>query len=408
MNPEEVHLFFCQGASDKVYNLALTQCETGWTVTAAWGRRGSVLSAETKVERAEYAAAKKLYDSVLRQKLAKGYKPVQAVQSSGSTAEVAAGTAQSVPLPQANARPSEAAPSFGPALTRARRPVSKDVVFAAELLTRISESELDLYTRSSRHWFQIKRDGIRLTIVGDKIENSDLYEIFGYNKLGQVVQLDARLYLAVKKLMQQGSFNRIMIDGEWETSGFWGWDLLELDGDLRGMEYGDRFDGLVDLFNLLPTDLAAMFHPVETARTTAEKQALLAKAKATRAEGLAVKLVSAPHRGGRNGQHSKFKFEQTASFIVGPKPKADTHRSVALYLYDKGRKRYMGSVKVADRYAVPADGAIVDVRYLYCFQGVDGHIYQPAYFGVTRTDVRPEDCVVQQLKMKQDQEDAAA
>ena len=381
---EEAQLEFKQGASDKVYHLTIGQCETGWFVMAAWGRRNSTLSTDVKVERTDYEAAKKLYDATLRAKMAKGYK--QTNSSQGSAPSGATVAAQPTPP----VTPAGAAPSLGPALTRARKPVSKDVVFAAELLTRItSERELLAYAANPRYIFQMKRDGVRLTIVAEKIEHSNLYEIFGYNKLGQVVQLDDRLYAAVKKLCTLGKYERLMMDGEWEASGFWGWDLLELDGDLRGMAYEDRFKAISEMFRDLDlADLQKMFHVVDSASTPTGKTLLLAKAKSTRAEGLAVKLRTAPHRGGRNGSHLKYKFESTASFIVGPKPKHkanDGHRSVALYVIDKGRQRFVATVKVADKYPVPSEGTIVDCRYLYAYP--DGGIVQPAYFGVVRTDM---------------------
>ena len=377
--PEEAHLEFRQGPSDKVYHLALAQCETGWCVIAAWGRRGSTLSTDAKVERTDYEAAKKLYDATLRAKLAKGYKQTNSPSQGSVHSGVTAAAQPSPSVPETGAAPS----SLGPALTRARKPVSKDVVFAAELLTRItSERELGLYAVSPRYLFQIKRDGVRLTIVAEKIDGSALYEIWGYNKLGQVVQLDARLYAAVKKLCTLGKYERLMMDGEWESSGFWGWDLLELDGDLRGMAYEDRFQAISEMFRDLDlADLQKMFHVVESADTQAGKLALLAKAKATRAEGLAVKLRTAQYRGGRSSQHYKFKFEQTASFIVGPKPKHkanDGHRSVALYVIDKGQRRFVATVKVADRYSVPPENSVVDARYLYAHEG--GGIVQPCLF----------------------------
>jgi hypothetical protein len=59
----------------------------------------------------------------------------------------------------------------------------------------------------------------------------------------------------------------------------------------------------------------------------------------------------------------------TSSFIVGPKPAAkaaDGHRSIGLYLLEENRKRFMGTVGVPERYAIPHDGQIVEIRYLYC------------------------------------------
>src|SRR6202021_3967136 len=87
-----------------------------------------------------------------------------------------------------------------------------------------------------------------------------------------------------------------------------------------------------------------------------------------RAEGFVCKNRYAAYAGGRAGQHFKCKFVVTASFIVGPKPDkkaADGHRSVAVYLLDGVQERFMGTVGVPERYRLPKDGEIVEVRYLY-------------------------------------------
>lgn len=368
---EKAALYYKDIRSDKVYNLHLQQCETGWSVLASWGRRGTTLQADAKVERAEYEAAKKIYDSVLRQKLAKGYQPA-----------VEAGVKKQPKSELVN-----------------HRPESKQIEFAPELLTRISDNEVMPYVKSPRYMVQIKRDGRRLTVV---LRDG---EIFGYNKLGQRVQLDDRLHTILTSLFARKKITSAVIDGEWEATGFWAWDVLELNHDTRGLSYGDRFDLLREVFR----NVHAMLHVVDSADTEQEKASLILRAKKNRAEGVAIKDRHARFLPGRNGQHLKYKFEITGSFIVGPKPdkkKNDGHRSVAVYLFDKGRKRFMGTVKVADRYDVPADGSIVEVRYLYCWPGAEGRIYQPVYFGTVRDDVRAEDCTVQQLKMRQEDEEA--
>jgi hypothetical protein len=78
----------------------------------------------------------------------------------------------------------------------------------------------------------------------------------------------------------------------------------------------------------------------------------------------------------RAGQHYKCKFVVTASFIVGAKPEkkaADGHRSIAVYLLDGNRQRFMGTVGVPDRYRLPKEGEIVEVQYLYCHTGAGGN-----------------------------------
>lgn len=51
---------------------------------------------------------------------------------------------------------------------------------------------------------------------------------------------------------------------------------------------------------------------------------------------------------------------------------------------------------------IPNAGAIVEVRYLYAFRG--GSLYQPVYLG-ERDEIDPTECVVGQLKFKQEADD---
>jgi ATP-dependent DNA ligase len=85
------------------------------------------------------------------------------------------------------------------------------------------------------------------------------------------------------------------------------------------------------------------------------------------AEGFVCKNRNAAYAGGRAGQHFKCKFVVTASFTVGPKPEKkanDGHRSIAVYLLDGNRKRFMGIVGVPDRYRLPKEAEIVEVSLL--------------------------------------------
>jgi hypothetical protein len=102
--------------------------------------------------------------------------------------------------------------------------------------------------------------------------------------------------------------------------------------------------------------------------------------------------------GGRAGQHFKCKFVvTTASFIVGAKPEkkaTDGHRSIAVYLFDDDRQRFMGTVGVPDRYRLPKEGEIVEVQYLYCHPGADGKLIQAKFFGKARDDIEHAECCV--------------
>jgi hypothetical protein len=121
------------------------------------------------------------------------------------------------------------------------------------------------------------------------------------------------------------------------------------------------------------------------------------------AEGFVCKNRDAAYVGGRAGQHFKCKFVATASFIVGPKPEKkanDGHRSVAVYLLDENRQRFMGTVGVPDRCRLPKEGENVEVQYLYCHPGPDGKLIQAKYFGKVRDDIHRAECSVGQLKVK--------
>jgi hypothetical protein len=99
----------------------------------------------------------------------------------------------------------------------------------------------------------------------------------------------------------------------------------------------------------------------------------------------------------------------TASFIVGPKPdkKArDGHRTIAVYLLDSNRPRFMGTVGVPDRYPLSKVEQVVEVRYLYCHTEPGGKLTQAKYFGKVRDDIAVTECTVAQLKFKANEEEA--
>jgi bifunctional non-homologous end joining protein LigD len=424
--------------SDKVYNIQLTQSEAGWDVTAQHGPRNGTMTRLRPISGQPYEKAKKFFDTTIKAKL-KG--------KDGKNYSLIAGTSDPGNI-IGNASRTDDAPTIGaaaiasiPKLTSSRGPISADVVFAPELLTRVTKAEAVKFASDPRYVFQTKQDGDRLTVRVQARDSSEpqipgfhfttaagaALNIYGYNKSGQVVALDAQLHSAIKRLCETSHIDRLLLDGEWEADGFHAWELLELhldnpawvgEGDLRELPYYQRQDMLEALLgNLLP-DLAAMLHVTYTARDTAAKLALLADLKL---EGVAIKLRAAPFRPGRNGQHKKYKHEQFASFIVGPKPRHkanDGHRSVALYIFDPTAKwtsewqladsgipgvmphalRYVSTVKIADKYDVPPVGSVIDVRYLYAYPA--GGIAQPSYFGKLRSDVPHKDCSTAQLKFK--------
>jgi bifunctional non-homologous end joining protein LigD len=60
----------------------------------------------------------------------------------------------------------------------------------------------------------------------------------------------------------------------------------------------------------------------------------------------------------------------------------------------------VGNVTIPPNKDVPAVGSVIEVRYLYAYEG--GSLYQPTYKGV-RDDVDTEECRMNQLIYKKEQ-----
>jgi bifunctional non-homologous end joining protein LigD len=360
MQTERAELYFRQGSSDKVYHLQLENVDDKWSVEAQWGRRGSALQSDAKANGVPYEEAKLVYDRILREKTGKGYQIAQATTNGD--------TPISVGLP-------------------ATKEHSGHV---PELLTPIEEPEALRLAEDVTWWFQQKFDGRRLAVQKADGKYS------GINKLGQIIPIDSRLSESLG-LVQAKTF---LADGEITDSHFYTWDLLSVnDTDLRAEPYEIRYVHLTRLFRGAHQTLRVC----ETAMTLKAKRGFVKAVHDANAEGFVCKNRYAAYAGGRAGQHFKGKFVATASFIVGPKPdkKADNgHRSVAVYLLDENRPRFMGTVGVPERYPLPRVEQVVEVRYLYCHPGPEGKLIQAKYFGKVRDDIDLSECTVSQLKLK--------
>jgi bifunctional non-homologous end joining protein LigD len=362
MQTERAELYFRQGSSDKVYHLQLENVDDKWSVQAQWGRRGSALQSDVKASGVAYEEAKRVYDRILREKVGKGYQIAEA-------------------------------PANGHAAISVGLPGTKEQSgHTPELLTPIEEPEALQLAQDVSWWFQQKFDGRRLAVQKADGKYS------GINKLGQIIPIDSRLAGTLDLLQAQG----FLADGEITDSHFYIWDLLSMnDTDLRIQPYEIRYVHLTRLFRGVHNALRVC----ETAMTLKAKCAFVKAMHDANAEGFVCKNRYAAYAGGRAGQHYKCKFVATASFIVGPKPDkkaGDGHRSIAVYLLDGNRPRFMGTVGVPDRYPLPSVEQVVEVRYLYCHPGPDGKLMQAKYFGKVRDDIEHAECSVSQLKLKAD------
>jgi bifunctional non-homologous end joining protein LigD len=360
MQPERADLYFQQGSSDKVYQLKLENVQDRWSVQAQWGRRGSALQSDVKVSGTGYEEAKRVYDRILREKTGKGYQIAHA--SANGNEAIAVGL-----------------------------PATKEHSgHTPELLTPIEEPEALLLAQDASWWFQQKFDGRRLAVQKSEGKYS------GINKLGQIIPIDSRLAESLDRVQAQS----FLVDGEITDSYFYVWDLLNVkETDLRIQPYEIRYVHLTQQFR----GGSDVLRVCETAMTTKAKRDFVKKMHSTNAEGFVCKNRNAACAGGRAGQPFKCKFVVTASFLVGPKPEKkanDGHRSIAVYLLDDNRQRFMGTVGVPDRYRLPKEGEIVEVQYLYCHPGRDGKLIQAKYFGKVRDDIEIAECGVSQLKVK--------
>lgn len=354
---DRVHLNSRVGGSDKDYVVALEPKDGGWVVNFAFGKRGSTLRPGCKSNKGptSWADARKLYDKVVRGQLAEGYTVV-----GGAAAVYVAGPDQ-----------------------------KEHAGIQLQLLTPVGEAEALLLNADPAWLAQEKHDGKRMAL----------------RKSGELVRAINRkgLYVGFPQLIE-GAARAIVadfvIDGEAVGEQLRAFDILELDGrDLRAEPVEARLLALAGLLRGLNSDAIVL---VATARTAEEKAALYARLLAEDREGVVYKRMGSRYEAGRpkkGGDQLKRKFYETASFVVAG---LNDQRSVRLQLLDaSGAWVSVGDCTIPPNHAIPAPGAVVEVRYLYAYEG--GALAQPSYLG-PRTDIDAVECVVGQLKFKSSDE----
>jgi bifunctional non-homologous end joining protein LigD len=348
---ESITLYYCEGSSDKVYQASIVPKDGGYIVTFAYGRRGSTLNAGTKTPTpVSYDEAKRIYNKLVREKMAKGYQ--EAAGGSGSTTVL-------------------------PANSKAPTGIH------CQLLNPAEEDRIQELMTHPDWWLQEKIDGRRILI---RREGST---ITGINRLGFEIALPQTMVESA--LACSADF---ILDGEGLGDTLHVFDVLSLSGkDLRNVGHAERF---VRLQKFLKASIPPHFKVVETAFHLSDKRALFERLQRDHREGVVFKHMMAPYTPGRpasGGSQLKFKFCETASFIVTkPNPK----RSVSLILFDGDRVVPTGNVTIPPNHEIPAPGTVVECRYLYAFRE-SGSIYQPVYLG-PREDIRAEECTTAQLK----------
>lgn len=359
MQNETISLYFSEGGSDKEYHADLVETEAGFLVNFRYGRRGSALTSGTKTkDPLPYDKAKKVYDKLVAEKMGKGY----------STGE--AGTAyQDTP---------------------------KESLYTGvlpQLLNPVSEADLERLFKDASWVMQEKMDGERRMVsnVGG--------EWFGINRKGMRVPLPVPLVEALSNVIAGTT-----IDGEIIGDVYYPFDMLDLGGqDMRTASYDERFAALMtelhDIGVWQDEQVGSYIKPVISFVHEGDKREAYAEIAARNGEGVVFKRMNASHSVGRpnsGGDHLKFKFVESGTFIVAAQN--DTKRSVQVAAFDEiGNKVLLGNVTIPPNYEIPQAGDVVEVEYLYAFEG--GAIYQPVYRG-KRADQDLGDCKMAQLKYK--------
>ena len=163
-------LHYSEGNSNKEYHVAVEPEGEGYIVTFAYGRRGNTLTTGRKTRNiVPLKEANAIHDKLVRQKTAKGYRPV------GSPSK-----------PIAHARNS-----------------GEDTGIRCQLLNPVDEDQVTRLLTDERYCLQEKHDGRRLMIRkrGD--------EITGINRRGLVVSVPEPIREAVSGLPVD-----VLLDGD--------------------------------------------------------------------------------------------------------------------------------------------------------------------------------------------------
>jgi predicted DNA-binding WGR domain protein len=359
---QSASLHFREGNSDKVYHASIEPKGEGYLVAFAYGRRGNTLTTGSKTTSpVSLAEATKIFDKLVASKVAKGYQ-----NSSAPTGET---------------KPYQQTGDEG-----------IDSGIRCQLLNAIEQSDLSRLLTGRTHCLQEKHDGRRLMVrkQGDTIT--------GINRRGLVVAIPD----AIREAVEHIPFD-VLIDGEAVGNTLHAFDLLEVKGnDFRQRRYIDRFAALI---MTIPPNLPAL-RWVSTSVDPNDKIEIYEELRLTNREGVVFKDVDAPYSPGRpnsGGPQLKFKFVESASFIVTG---INAKRSVTLGLFNGDELIGAGNVTIPPNHTVPAKGTVVEVKYLYAFRE-SGCIYQPVYQG-RRDDIPATECVVEQLKYKSQLDAVAA
>jgi bifunctional non-homologous end joining protein LigD len=282
---QHITLYYREGSSDKVYQASLEPSDELFLVNFAYGRRGTTLQTGTKTSSpVDYANAKRTFDKLVSEKMAKGY-------TSGPEA-----------TPYQHTDKEERATGILP-----------------QLMNPVSELEVNRLIADPGWCAQQKYDGRRVLV--QKTGTG----VTGINRKGLTIGLPEPIVKAAHVI--PGDY---ILDGECIGEALFVFDVLQVANlDLREESYQRR---LVALMNLLGLAMQRNVRLAETAFAPGQKRDLFNWLKRERREGIVFKRLDAPYTVGRpasGGPALKHKFVATLSAVVA---KVNPQRSVELRL----------------------------------------------------------------------------
>jgi bifunctional non-homologous end joining protein LigD len=354
--PGRIYWRYQDARSNKDYITSLERVGDLWIANYAFGAHGATLKPGTKMSKGPgtYAQARKVYDAMVKERLAKGYKP----QDGEGSAYVADPGGQ------------------------------RHSGIQCQLLNPIGEDEAQALIGDDGWFSQEKHDGKRMLI------RKAGQEVCGINRRG--------LLVGFPKAVEQAALaipHDFVIDGEAIGERLHAFDVLEAFGaDQRALGAYERLSVLRRLLEGCGEGAISFSTP---AVTTGEKQALHDRLLAARREGLVFKRKDAAYVAGRpnsGGNQLKRKFYETASFVAGA---ANDQRSIAVMVSqpagDGVEWIQVGNCTIPSNHKVPEEGAVVEIRYRHAYPG--GGLQEPVYLGV-RTDIGADECTADQLNYK--------
>lgn len=352
-------LYFQEEGSDKEYHARVEKDGEGYIVKTSWGRRGTTLQHGQKPNKpVDLAKALKEYHKIVTEKKAKGYTEGESGQRFSGTHE------------EGRVSP-----------------------YLPQLLNPIEVAEAGRFIMGD-WWMEEKKDGHRRLV--EKLGT----QVRGINRRGLYVPLPDGVATYLRAA--PGDF---VLDGELIGQRFYVFDLLVYGTDIRSLTLAQRHASLDQLFSLLgESDCVFRLHTAKSPRTKQDHYDTMRDADR---EGVVFKDPTAPYTAGRpnaGGSARKLKFTATASvMVIAPN---GGKRSVLMGLYNaQGTLVEVGNVTIPPNRRVPIGDTVIEVGYLYA--NPNGALYQPVFRDV-RDDIPPQQCTMDQLKLKPQENDEDA